>query len=87
MSVTMFFGVATISGAGEDAMDILALPIDLFVYQGWSDRLWFTVPVFTCFVVFSIAHPIKPCLINAIITAIGISLWYGQAILIAANAG
>jgi hypothetical protein len=33
------------------------------------------------------AHPIKPGLINAIITAIGVSLWYGLAILIATNSG
>lgn len=87
LSVTIFAAVATLFGAGDGVIDILALPIDLFVHQSWSNRIWFTFPVFACILILLAAHPIKPGLINAIITAIGVSLWYGLAILIAANAG
>lgn len=87
LSVTIFAAMATLLGAGDGVIDLLALPIDLFVHQSWSDRIGSTIPVFACILVLSAAHPIKPGLINAIITAIGISLWYGLAILIAANAG
>lgn len=38
-------------------------------------------------VLLAIAHPLKPGLSNAIITAIGISLWYGIAFLVGANTG
>jgi hypothetical protein len=68
-------------------MLILALPIDFVADQNWTHRITFSLPVFFSIVVLSIAHPLKPCLTNAIITAIGISLWYGVAILIGANAG
>ncbi len=67
--------------------DLLLMPIDFFYHQRWSDRIRFTIPVFACIAILTAAHPIKPSLINAIITAIGISLWYGLALLIAANAG
>lgn len=87
LSVTIFAAVASFFGAGDGVIDILTLPIDLFVHQRWSDRIEFTIPVFVCIFVLAAAHPIKPGLINAIITAIGITLWYGLAILIAANAG
>ena len=87
LSVTLFAAVATLFGAGDGVIDVLALPIDLFVHQRWSDRIGFTIPVFVCILVLAAAHPIRPGLVNAIITAIGISLWYGFAILIAANAG
>ncbi|MGI9443550.1 MAG: hypothetical protein ACR2N1_13855 [Rubripirellula sp.] len=94
ISVAILTGLAILSGAGEgvidigdSVIDILAAPIELFMHQRWSDRLKYTIPVFTCIFVLAAAHPIKPGLLNAIITAIGISLWYGLAILIAANAG
>lgn len=68
-------------------MLILALPIDFVAHQNWTHRITFSLPVFCSMVVLAIAHPLKPCLTTAIITAIGISLWYGLAILIGANAG
>ena len=87
LSVTIFAAVATLFGIGFDALEILASPIDLFVHQRWSDRIWSTIPAFVSVLVLLAAHPIKPGLINAIITALGISLWYGLAGLIAASAG
>jgi uncharacterized membrane protein len=66
--------------------EILTLPIDFVSHQNGSDRTTFSLPVFCSMVVLAIACPLKTCLKNAIVTAIGISLWYGVAILISANA-
>jgi hypothetical protein len=74
-------------GSAGGMFEILTLPIEFVVRQNWTHRVTFSLPVFFSIVVLSIAHPLKPCLTNAIITAIGISLWYGVAILIGANAG
>jgi len=74
-------------GSAGGMFEILALPIDFVAHQNWTHRITFSLPVFFSIVVLSIAHPLKPCLTNAIITAIGISLWYGLAILIGASAG
>jgi hypothetical protein len=74
-------------GSAGGMFEILALPIDFAAHQNWTHRITFSLPVFFSIVVLSIAHPLKPCLTYAIITAIGISLWYGVAILIGANAG
>lgn len=74
-------------GSVGGMFEILTLPIEFVVRQNWTHRVTFSLPVFFSIVVLSIAHPLKPCLTNAIITAIGISLWYGLAILIGASAG
>ena len=74
-------------GSAGGMFEILTLPIEFVVRQNWTHRVKFSLPVFFSIVVLSIAHPLKPCLANAIITAIGISLWYGLAILISASAG
>ncbi len=74
-------------GSAGGMFEILALPIDLVAHQNWTHRITFSLPVFFSIVVLSMAHSLKPSLANAIITAIGISLWYGLAILIGANAG
>ena len=68
-------------------LDLVTIPIEFLAHQTWIDRITFSLPVFLSIVILSIAHPLKPSLSNAIITSIGISLWYGLAILIAANAG
>jgi hypothetical protein len=74
-------------GSARGMFEILTLPIEFVVRPNWTHRVTFSLPVFFSIVVLSIAHPLKPCLTNAIITAIGISLWYGLAILIGASAG
>ena len=74
-------------GSVEGMFEILVLPIDFVAHQNWTHRITLSLPIFFSIVILSIAHPLKPSLPNAIITAIGISLWYGLAILIGANAG
>jgi len=85
LPVLAFLGL--LFGSAGGMFEILALPIDFVSHQNWTHRITFSLPVFFSIVVLSIAHPLKPCLTNAIITAIGISLWYGLAILIGASAG
>ncbi len=87
LSAAVLTAVSAFFGAAEDVIDFLLMPIDLFAHQRWSDRISFTIPVFACVAILTAAHPIKPGLVNAIITAIGISLWYGLALLYAAHAG
>lgn len=55
--------------------------------QSWPDRMKYTLPFLVSILILGAAHPIKPRLPTAIITALGVSLWYGLAILIAINAG
>ena len=74
-------------GSVEGMFEILVLPIDFVAHQNWTHRITLSLPIFFSIVILSMAHPLKPSLPNAIITAIGISLWYGLAILIGANAG
>lgn len=64
------------------------LPVDFFVHRrGWADGMSFWLPMLAGIVICTAAHPIKPSLPTAIITAIGISMWFGVAALIAINAG
>lgn len=74
-------------GSVEGMFELLTLPIEFVAHQNWTDRITFSLPVVFSIVILSIAHPLKPCLTNAIVTAIGISLWYGLAILIGASGG
>lgn len=74
-------------GSAGGMFEIPALPIDFVARQNWTHRITFSLPIFFSIVVLSIGHPLRPCLTNAIITAIGISLWHGVAILIGASAG
>lgn len=84
----LVFGVlGLLFGSVEGMFEILAFPIEFVAHQNWTDRITFSVPIFLSIVILSIAHPLKPNLPNAIITSIGISLWYGLAILMAASAG
>ncbi len=84
----MIFSVlAVLLGAGDGVVTFFTTPIDFFMHQGWSDRVKFTIPVFASALILAVAHPIKPSWITAIMTAMGISLWYGVALLILANAG
>ena len=83
----IFAVVANLLGNGDAVVDFLLIPIDLFRHQSWGDSLRSTVPMFMCFLVLTAAHPVRPSLPSAIISAIGVSLWYGMAVMIAANAG
>ncbi len=74
-------------GSVAGMLELLALPIEFVAHQTWTHRITFSLPVFSSIVLLAIAHPLKPGLSNAIITAIGISLWYGIAFLVGANAG
>lgn len=66
---------------------LATLPVEFFMRQSWPDRMRYAIPFLVSIVILGAAHPIKPSLPNAIITALGVSLWYGLAILIAINAG
>lgn len=85
--LVIFTGLSMLFASGEAVLDVLLLPIDLFRHQTWNDRLRSTIPMFVCVLGLVVAHPVKPSLVTAIVSAIGVSLWYGMAILIAANAG
>jgi hypothetical protein len=74
-------------GAAESMLWILTAPVAFITHESWSERLFFTIPYIACAAALAAAHPIKPSLTSAIISAIGISIWYGMAFLIAASAG
>ncbi len=62
-------------------------PVAFIAHESWSERLFFTIPYIACAMTLAAVHPIRPSLANAIISAMGISIWYGMAFLIAASAG
>jgi hypothetical protein len=83
----LFIGSGLLFGSTEVMLWILMAPVAFITRESWSERLFFTIPYITCAAALAAAHPIKPSLTNAIITAMGISIWYGMAFLIAASAG
>ena len=66
---------------------LATLPVEFFMRQSWPDRMKYALPFLVSIVILGAAHPIKPSLATAIITALGVSLWYGLALLIAISAG
>ena len=66
---------------------LATLPFEFFMRQSWPDRMKYALPFLVSIVLLGAAHPIKPSLPTAIITALGVSLWYGLALLIAISAG
>ena len=83
----LFVGSGLLFGSTEVMVWILMAPIAFITRESWSERLFFTIPYISCAAALAAAHPIKPSLTNAIISAMGISIWYGMAFLIAASAG
>ena len=87
LPAVLFVSSGMLFGAREEMLWILGRPVGYIARESWSELLFFTIPYITCAAALAAAHPIKPSLINAIITAMGISIWYGMALLIAASAG
>jgi hypothetical protein len=88
LPAVLFVSSGLLFGArAKEMLWILGAPVGFIGYESWSQRLYFTIPYITCAAALASAHPIKPSLTNAIITALGISIWYGMAFLIAASAG
>ena len=83
----VFISSGLLFGATKEMLWILMAPVAFFAVESWSERLFFTIPYIVCAAALAAAHPIKPSLISAIISALGISIWYGMAFLIAASAG
>ena len=83
----LFVGSGLLFGATESMLWILTTPVAFITRESWSERLFFTIPYIACAAALAAAHPIKPSLTNAIISAMGISIWYAMAFLIAASAG
>jgi len=81
IAVGLYFGVA------NDIIFLLTLPAEFISNQSWPEPLFSTIPYIASAVVLAAAHLIKPSLTNAIVSAMGISIWYALALLIAANAG
>jgi FtsH-binding integral membrane protein len=81
IAVGAYFGVA------GDMLWLLTLPAAFTARESWSERFAIMMPYLACAAIGGVAHPIKPSLTNAIISALGISIWYGLALLMAANAG
>jgi uncharacterized membrane-anchored protein len=83
----LFISSGLLFGSVEIMLWILTTPVAFFSRESWSERLFFTIPYIACAAALAAAHPIKPSLTTAIISAMGISIWYGMAFLIAASAG
>jgi hypothetical protein len=81
LATGLYFGVA------NDFFFLLTEPTKLFSNDSWSESLFVTFRYIAGAVILAAAHPIKPSLTNAIISAMGISIWYGLALLIVAGAG
>ncbi len=71
----------------DDMLFLLTLPVAFIAHESWSERLLITFPYIACAAILAAAHPIKPSLTTAIISAMGISIWYAMALLMAASAG
>lgn len=83
----LFVSSGLLFGVVESMLWILTAPVAFIARESWSERMFFTFPYIACAAALAAAHPIKPSLTNAIISAMGISIWYGMAMLIAASAG
>lgn len=83
----LFISSGSLFGATKEMLWILMAHVAFFARESWSERLFFTIPYIACAAALAAAHPIKPSLIIATISALGISIWYGMAFLIAASAG
>lgn len=87
LSVAAFIVLATFAGADDGGLDVLALPIELLVNQSGAKRIGFAIFALSACGTLTAAHPVQPSVVTAIMTALGISIWYGIAILFIANAG
>ena len=87
LPVLLFISSGLLLGSTESMLWILMAPVAFITRESWSERLFFTIPYIACAAALASAHPIKPSLPNAIISAMGISIGYGMAFLIAASAG
>jgi hypothetical protein len=87
LPAVIFCGLCALFGAGSDGFVILAIPIHFFLQQDGPYNIWHSLLYLMSVMILTAAHPIKPCLLTAIISAMGISVWYGMACLIASEAG
>jgi hypothetical protein len=84
----IYFGTARYFGvASQDIIWLLTLPAVFASQQSWPALFFSTFPYIASAVILAAAHAIKPTLVNAIISAMGISIWYALAHLIAASGG
>ncbi|MAI32053.1 MAG: hypothetical protein CMM07_10330 [Rhodopirellula sp.] len=77
LSVAMFASVAVVLGADRSFLEVFTLSLEFLLHQSWPERLRSTIQVLSCAFVFAASHTIKACLVHAITTAIGISIWWG----------
>lgn len=67
--------------------DILVLPIMAIRQAAGPHDMLFLASVVLGTLIFTPAHSIRPCLPSALITSLGIAIWYGGSILMVAYAG
>ncbi len=82
-----FIAAGVYFGGADDVIFVLTLPAEFTFNQIWPEPLFSTLPYIASAVVLAAAHPIKPSLTHAIISAMGVSIWYGLALLMAGSAG
>lgn len=68
-------------------LDILVLPVQMMSHATGTRDILFLATLVLGTLTFTPAHSIRPCLPSAIITAMGIAIWYGGSLLIMAYAG
>lgn len=82
------------SGAGNQSpsllkflFDFLVLPLEMMRHATSPRDIVFWLVVGLGTLVFTAAHSLRPCPPSAMITAMGIAIWYGVSIMIMANSG
>ncbi len=68
-------------------IDVLVEPAQMATYARTPSDILFFLAVLFGTLVFTPAHAIRPSLPSAIITALGISIWYGSSIMMMAYGG
>jgi hypothetical protein len=87
-SFLLFFLITSAaSGTVRAGFLLIKLPVEFFMHQSLPDRMTYTIPALVSILILAAAHPIKPSFPTAIITTLGVSSWFGVAMLIGANAG
>ncbi len=67
--------------------DILVSPLEMMTYATAPRDIMFWLAMVLGTLIFTPAHAIRPCLPSAIITALGIAIWYGVSIMMMAYGG
>ncbi len=67
--------------------DVLIFPAEMLTHTTAARDVAFMLLTVAATLIFSAAHSIRPCLPTAIVTALGVAIWYGVSLMIMAAAG